>query len=361
MNNIVEVSNVEESNIEINNAGKNLRIVEGIDDLDVQRALAGVAQHFSVADIISRIDVSKEYIVQVPLRYNDALDAGKLFMNQNSKNGVMWPTLMEKLENGKKQFVDNLPIKEERRMAGNPIQDIALAYQNLYMQNQIAQIADVVAETYRVVERIEHGQMDDRIALLDTGREQITFALLQNDEDEKKQGIMMGRNNLILAKNQIGKTLKRRVEEFESLPENKNMRFFMEVFHPGYLARRDEEVEEIQNYYEMYLNATNMLAASYAYSGEIEAAKQVYISSEEFMKGINFENIKTIELSHKKEELKDMFFNRSLEYIEVDEELCMEEAEPYDTVSIEVTGEKLLEVLKDGRKEEISKTETKSR
>ena len=44
------------------------------------------------------------------------------------------------------------------------------------MQKQLAQIAETVAETYQSVKMIEKGQQDDRVALIDAGREQILLA-----------------------------------------------------------------------------------------------------------------------------------------------------------------------------------------
>ena len=48
----------------------------------------------------------------------------------------------------------------------NPFQGIAQSYHNIYLQQQINELAEIMNQTYRVVERIEQGQKDDRIGLL---------------------------------------------------------------------------------------------------------------------------------------------------------------------------------------------------
>lgn len=315
--------------------------------INYDKAIAALTQYISIGDVLGRIEETKEYIVQVPLKYREALEEGKLFLNKNSTTGVMWPTLMEKAENGRNLFVDNLPIKEELRVNCTPIQDLAIGYHNLYMQRQLADIADKVEAAYKTVKRIEQGQMDDRIGLLDAGREQIVLALSQTDEDDKKDAIALGRNNLIVAKNQIGIALKRKIEAFDVLPEASIKLFFAEVFHPGYMTSKDKEVQEIQDYYALYLEATKLLGASYVYCGEIGAAQQVFISSADAIREMNFYAVKSIENIHKGAKLEKMFYNHPEEYIEAEQCHFMEEVKPYDVVSFEIRGDKLLEVMND--------------
>ena len=100
-----------------------------------------------------------------------------------------------------------------------------------------------------------------------------------------------------------------------------------------------------------------MLAAVFAYTGEKAAVEQTFKKSISFLKEIDFSAVKTIELSHKDVDLSDWFFNHPVEYIEVEKAPCLESAKEYDYVQIEVSGDDLLEVIKDVGKE-ISETET---
>ena len=133
--------------------------------------------------------------------------------------------------------------------------------------------------------------------------------------------------------------------------------FFTTLTKPGYLSKKDDEVEAIQECYFLYIEATKMLAATFAYTGETAAVEQTFKKSISFLKGINFSAVKTIGLSHKDVDLSDWFFNHPVEYIEVEKAPYLESAKEYDYVQIEVSGEDLLEVIKDGG-EEISEAET---
>lgn len=127
-----------------------------------------------------------------------------------------------------------------------------------------------------------------------------------------------------------------------------------EFFHTGYLAEKKNDVQEMQEYYDLYLQATKLLAASYAMCGNLETAEQTFRLSETTIRSIDYSKVKTIGYQHKG--LSDMFYNAPIGYIAAEREVCMEEAKQYDYVAIEVSGEKLLEVLGDGQAETVQKT-----
>ena len=347
-----------EGEIVIDKSGnKVLRIIKSMTDVDYMGALDRAAQYVNMANIARTIEKGVEYVVQIPAKYQKQFEAGEYFINKNKTTGIEWPTLMRKAENGQYRFVDDLPIKQQELIKGNPFQDMCNSYHNIVMQQKLAQIADTVAETYETVKMIEVGQQDDRIALIESGKEQILLAMSIQDEEHKKDLLRSGAHDLLLGKEQIGKALQRRVEEFKALPDSGFSMFFTTLTRPGYLSKKDDEVEAIQECYSMYIEATKMLAATFAYTGETAAVEQTFKKSISFLKEIDFSAVKTIGLSHKDVDLSDWFFNHPVEYIEVEKEPCLESAKDYDYVQIEVSGEDLLEVIKDGG-EEISEAET---
>lgn len=347
-----------EGEIVIDKSGnKVLRIIKSMTDVDYMGALDRAAQYVNMANIARTIEKGVEYVVQIPAKYQKQFEAGEYFINKNKTTGIEWPTLMRKAENGQYRFVDDLPIKQQELIKGNPFQDMCNSYHNIVMQQQLAQIADTVAETYETVKMIEVGQQDDRIALIESGKEQILLAMSIQDEEHKKDLLRSGAHDLLLGKEQIGKALQRRIEAFKALPDSGFSMFFTTLTRPGYLSKKDDEVEAIQECYSMYIEATKMLAATFAYTGETAAVEQTFKKSISFLKEIDFSAVKTIGLSHKDVDLSDWFFNHPVEYIEVEKEPCLESAKDYDYVQIEVSGEDLLEVIKDGG-EEISEAET---
>lgn len=330
---------------------KVLNVVPGMEGVDFNGMLAMLAQHVNVGYTLTHIEPTLEYVLQFPVKYRDAFNRGELFLNDSTKTGVTWPTLYERLENGKRKFVDNLPVKKEEILHGNPFESIAVSCHNLYLQKQVAELADKLEEARREIKRIGQGQMDDRIGLLLAGYDQIRFAL-DASQEEKNTEIAHGRGCMLTAQKQFLQTLKSRVGEFEAVPESRMSRFGMELRRSGSLRRKDQEYMEIQRCYELYLQATRMVAASYAICGREDAAEQVFTDAEKEMEKLNFSALET--LRHIHNENTELFCYHAAEFIAIERDIYLEDMQEYDVISIQVSGEKLLEVFENDRTEKIS-------
>lgn len=335
--------------------GKTLYISEKTKGFNYKAILGQVLQIVNMSDILAKIELGTQYVVQIPTELQEAYNAGDLFMMQNHKTGKMWPSLMKIGENGKNQIVSPLPIAEQEIIQGNPVQDLAISYHNMLMQQQIARLTNMVEDTYHLVERIEHGQMDDRVGLLEAGNNGLLLAMSMPKGQEQTMQINSSRQNVLVAQSQIGKTLKRRVEEFIPIPKSKFKQFVKELGRSGYLSSKDREIDEIQEYYDLYLQATKLIAASYVITGDLQTAENSFRIGEQFIQTIDFSKVKSIEYSHK--ELRDMFYATPVEYIATEKQEYLEEAKDYDYVSIEVCGKKLLEMIENGREKKIQEAD----
>ncbi|MCR5459195.1 MAG: hypothetical protein K6F51_04800 [Acetatifactor sp.] len=323
------------------NGSKVLQINKSETDIDYMGALDRAAQYVNMANVANTIEKGVKYLVQVPVKNTKGASAELA-------------SLLKLTENGKLKLVDQLPINQPDQ--ANPYQDICNSYHNIVMQQQLGQIAETVSETYETIKMMAVGQHDDRLALIESGKEQILLAMSIQDEEHKKDLLRSGAHDLLLGKEQIGKALARKVENFKALPDGKFSLILNTLAKPDYLSKKDDEVEAIQDCYSMYVEATKMLATAYAYAGETGAVEQTFKKSVSFLKDIDFSAVKTIGISHKDADLSDWFFNHPVEYVEAEKRPCLEAAKEYDYVQIEVSGEDLLEVLKDGGKE-FSETE----
>lgn len=330
------------------------------ENVDFGGVLNNLVQYFNMGEIIDKIRVGTEYVVQVPVKFQDALDAGELTMMQNSSTGVMWPTLMERLEDGRQQIVSPLPIKREEFFLGNPFQELANSSHQLYMQQQMQELARLMGDTLRSVQRIEEGQKSDRIALLNSGREQILLALNQKDEESRKYAMLNGIQSISTARNQFAETLKYRINSFEPVPKSSVVRYLRTMANSSYLDQKDAEYEEIQEYFELYLRATKLLAGAYIIVGDNDNAQLVYSLSSEYAKGLDFTKLKTIEYSHPKGSIEGIY-DYAAQYLQTDLLECLDTARTYDYMSISVSGEKLLEVISGERTEKISEAETEQK
>lgn len=354
-NALVEQSDV----VPIPASGKTLYITEATPDFDYKNLLGQFVQAINMNDILAKVEAGTQYVVQIPAEFQKAYESGEYFIMQNAETGKMWPSLIKVAENGRNQVVTPLPIAEQAMVHGNPIQDLSMSYHNMLIQQQMAQLTAIVEETFTAVKRIEHGQMDDRVGLLEAGKNGIKLALSMPEGQERTMQIDSSRQNLLVAQAQIGKTLERRVAEFEVLPKTAIGRFLREMGHRGYLESKDREVAEMQEYYDLYLQSTKLLAASYAICGNMKTAEETFCLGEQFMKNLDFKKVQSIGRIH--DNLSDMFFYHPAEYITAEKTICLEEAKAYDYVALEVSGQKLLEALNNGGAEEVQEESAEQR
>lgn len=326
--------------------GKSLIIAPDSKNVDYTMLLSQALQCVNTAEILSKVEVGTQYVVQIPAEFRQAYESGEMFVMENMKTGQKWPSLMEIAANGRKQVVTPLPIAEQAVVQGNPIQELANSQYNLLMQRQMTHLTNVVENAYRVVKDIQQGQMDDRIGLLEAGKNGLLLAMSMPEGDERMRQIDSSRQNLLVAQAQIAKSLERRATEFEALPKSASVRFIRELSHSGYLAEKSRNVQIMQDYYDLYLQATKLLAASYTVCGNNETAELTFRLSESMIQDIDFSKVKTIQYLHKG--LKDMFYNDPTGYITAEQEISRENAKKFDYISFEVSGEKLLEALRNG-------------
>lgn len=339
-------------------SNKVLHIEEDSLDIDYSSILNRILQCINIGAVAQHIQKGVEYVVQIPGEFQKGFDAGQYFIMENSKTGKLWPTLMQVSENGRNQIVTPLPVKPQEFFQGNPFQDISLNLQSMFMQKQITELIDLVGQTLNTVKMIEGGQLDNRVGLLNSGKQQILLALSQQDEETRKQALLFGMNNISVAQGQIAENFIRRVEAFKALPKSSIMQFFMSFVHDEYLIKRDDEYQQIQEYYNLYLRSTKLLAASYAVMGDIGNAEKVFDIAIEKMQGIDFSSLKTIEYSHKGKQL-ERIYEYAVDYISTEKQECLDDIKQYDYITIDISGEKLLEVIENGGSKEVPESETR--
>lgn len=333
---------------------KALHVDAETENVDFEGLLARLTQYINIGDALAHVEREIKYVVQIPLKDQEAFKSGEVFMNQNTKTGVLWPTLYKKNENGKREFVDNLPVREEELVNGNPFDAVAMGCQNIYTQKKFDELSEKIDSALSKVNRVERGQMDDRIGELKAGRDQILLAL-SLDSVRRSMEFAEGRSHVLSAQKKLLQNFKSRVEGFTPIPKSELQRFLQEFKHQGSLKERDKEFTDIQEYYGLYLEATQLLAASYAICGDMDEAGKVFEIAKIEIKEIRFDSMKTLDYIHSG--TQELFYNRPEEYIEAEKEACLVEAKDYEIIDVEVTGQKLLEVFGNVRKKEISESD----
>ena len=326
---------------------KTLRLKKDTPHVDFPKTLGDIIRCLDTANVIQNVKRGIEYVVQVPAEYQAGLEAGK-YTVLAGKDGRQWATLYEVLPNGKHSFACNMPIKPEALVQGNPMHDVSMNMQMMAMQQQLAKLTELVQDTYEAVKRIEQGQTDDRVGKLRAGKEGMEQAILIEDPVQRKIAVGNAQQLLLEARGQIGETLKSKVQAFPAIPKSQVAQFFARLSSGSYFSGKDAAFDAIQEYFQLYLWATKLLADSYYYIGETRAAEKAYKDAIAFVRSLDFTNVKTLQYIHPKEDLSDTVCELAVPYVLTEQAKSVELAKPYDTVELLLTGDEIKEAFENG-------------
>ena len=333
------------------NQVKYLSIDRTTPNIDFKGVLHNLLQYADMTNTVSHIKKGVEYVVQIPEEFQQGLELGEFSIMQNQKTGVKRPFLMRIDEDGKNKIVSSLPIKDRDHIQGSPFKDLTQNYHNLHIQGQLNELSQKLDEVIDLTQNVLQGQTDDRIGLLQSGRRQIRLALNQDDHASRRNALQLGVNHLCLAQGQFEANLKTLVQNFKPVPKTKLGVLAQSLLKSSYCLKKDEAYEKIDDTFELYMLATQYIAAAYIMMDEEDNAALVYEDSINSLKSIDFSKVKTIENIHKGEKI-DWLYNNIEGYLNYDKKVCLENAKHYDGIEIKVPGDMLLEAIDDdGRKE----------
>lgn len=332
-----------------NDGDKVLKLTNSSLNFDFNAFLGNMSRVLYISDVLAKIKAGSRYVVEVPNATLQAgLDSGKYFVNQNSQTGVTWPTLVEILPSGKKKFVANLPIKEERYLNGNPVQGLSQSLYSAAIQAQLAEIKHLAQATLKNTQQILQGQKDDRIGHFQAGYDRFILAMNETDENEKSEGLKSAINILVIARGEIGETLRTLVNGFEPISSNVLARFIARWKYSentSYYDQMDAIVNEIVDYLRVYINSTIIIAACYHYQNKKDLADIVFSQAREYLSGLRWQNVQTIKYAHKKQDLSNMIINKPGLALETGHKHLMLQVKEYDYIETEFEGQELKEAI----------------
>lgn len=313
-------------------------------DIDINNAMSKILTFINAQDILGNVQKKSEYIVQIPVEFQKQVDSGEFWIMKNEKTGKEWPNLVKKAENGKQEIVTPLSIKKEEFIDRDPIKEIIDNYRYTALQNQIKNLANLMESTFETVKHIEEGQKGDRIALMESGKQQILLALNQKDKESRTPAIQFGLNNIIVAQQQFLQEIINRSKRFTPISRKNFVRFIKELQNTNYLDEKDDEYNELLEYCKLYVESTNLIASTYVLLGESENADKVYSIAMHQLNQIDFTKVKTIEYIHKDLSFTKVYEIANADLIE-DKKIYLNNVSDYDQIYISISGEKILEIL----------------
>ncbi|WP_348664846.1 hypothetical protein [Dubosiella newyorkensis] len=237
-------------------------------------------------------------------------------------------------------------LKEESFIQGNPLQNLIQQFQIGHLQSAIQKQSELLEKLHYKIDLIQQGLMNDRIALLQSGQNQILFSLNRNESNTNKIiAIEAGIKDMITARDQIFQELKLRINEFTPIPKNIFKRGFQHIIKKEYLEEKTNEYKKIVAIYELFERATMHIAVAHLLIDQAHLINYTYQNSIDMMKKIDYSNIRSIEIWYPRDKYCGLLYYEWEQLLENDKKECIKLKEKKENIAIEFQGELLLEVI----------------
>ena len=79
--------------------------------IDFKGIINKISQYTNILDVVNNLEKGAEFVVDIPTEFKEGFESGEYFLMENSKNGNIWPNLMEISEDGRNKIVKPLSVK----------------------------------------------------------------------------------------------------------------------------------------------------------------------------------------------------------------------------------------------------------
>lgn len=306
-----------------------------------------------VRNMAAVVSPESVYVLNIPKDIKKGLDSGEYWFTKKVDTGEML-TSVSREKDGRKQFFKNLTADERSLVDESALQNLSDGIYNIAIQQQMAAIAEELENIHEAVGRIESGQKDDRFGEITGAEYNLRLALSASDRDRQISLTTAAIQTLSIGAGKIEKTLSRKVGDFEPIPEKDRSIYWKMIKSPqNYKDKKDREFDEVQDYFDFYEKAQQLLAVASLMIDEPEAMLEVFKSFEEYLGSLDLTNLKTIRNLYPELDLSEEWFERPRLHVASIKELYLEFADKqYDYISFEVSGAQLLEAVNDDKDEE---------
>lgn len=283
------------------------------------------------------INPETTYIARIPRKLEDDMKTGLLDFMKDSKTGDNLGVLI----NGKNKIKGHVRIeelKESVEISGN-IATIAV-------QQQLAKMTEVINDVRSRVIALQEGHDDDLFGSIRGMHKQMVQIRDAKDPETQKQLTYQAITVLNDTRGKIEQAVIHTLNDMPIVPD-KDLKIIWEITKDAnYISSVNEKYNRVEELVSYYLAATQLLGYAYSFLGEENSFEDIFtpfpelLNEEMCQKLIHAENIY-------KEEIKDVWYKCPSDYMlqlkEASHRLFAKKED--DVIEIEISGEKLLEVI----------------
>jgi len=309
--------------------------------------LANYGEMAVLASQLESIVPGGSYILDIPGGMVDGLLSGAADALADTAGDVL-ASVFEKV-GGEKILRSIIPSAGggSAPLSDRAIFDLNNSLQHLAVQQQMASFASQLESTHEAVKRIESGLRDDRFGEILGARNQLFLASKAQDKENRRDLTRSAIATLSSGLGKLEKSIRTGVHEFEPVPKNRLLVYWKMAASPGsYIEDKEREYNDIKASVDVYREANSLLAAAYMMIDEPQLAEEVFSLQGDFWNSLDMKNVQSIAGMYSGADFsREWCFDPAAGLGEAKQNLLESAKERRNTISIEVSGQQLLEAM----------------
>lgn len=319
------------------------KIVRGLATINEEAVLQALTDIFShaeiTADAVKYIQRGTVYLAEIPKNLQRDFTEGNLKFLEK-KTGEVVGNIVGPNNFGTKGYA---VIKD----AGILHSDIPHDLTTIAMQQQLARMAEAIDEVRSRVVELQKTYDESLLGELRGMRDQLAQVQSVDDLENQRDLIRGAITNINLSR---GKVTQRLIAEMQKIPEipQSALRLFFKTLLQDIREKAIIGYEKIQELFSYYLAASELLAFAYALLGEQRTYQDIFTPDGELLDDKRLANLKNCEAYLGISD--ERWYSAPERYLECIERKAQKVfLQSPDTISIEVTGDQVLEAIKNVR------------
>jgi len=296
----------------------------------------------SVKDII---DPDKIYIAKFPKDVLDKINSGQ-FDIMKTKSGDLLSTIIDKTAPANRNIVHQLRLEEIDPTFSQKVQNLSTNVANIAIQKQLADISEMLSDIQALSKEIKRGQVIDRIGLVISGKSQLEQALEISVGNPRREQLILGAiSSLNTGRSQMDLYFREEMKNAISIPSNKFLLTLKCIYDGKFYDRVENTFSGLQESFQAYIYATNLLAMAYERLGNIEVLPKVFEPAKVLIENYAAPMIPMSRLVlGGNVDFERCWYAHPHDYIKAIENYTQQAfLDNVEHISIEITGQKLLE------------------
>lgn len=236
------------------------------------------------AKIKDIINPEKSYIAKFPTDILEKMNSGQYDIMRSKKDGELLSTIIDKTLPKNRNIVHQIRLEEVSIGVEEKFKDLSSNISNMVLQQQLADLAQMLNRIQKTLIDVKRGQVLDRIALVKSGREKLEQAMKLSDSNgDKKQLILNAISGLNDGRSQLELYIRDEIKKDIKIPDNRLRLILKSLFNNGYYDEIESNFAELEEGMNAYFEATNLLAISYDLTNNREAIEEVFIPAKKLI------------------------------------------------------------------------------